>query len=83
MCTFSLLRIINSIVSGLVDKVMRLLFVQDNIFIRFGTKLYQQPIGVLMSTNCDTLLKICFCFVMKEILCHPFLTKIKPVSIFS
>ena len=48
------------IVSDLVDKLMRLLFIQDNIFIRFGTKLYQQPIGVLMSTNCDTLLKIFF-----------------------
>ena len=41
----------------------------DKIFIRFGSKLYRQIVGILMGTNCAPLLQICFCFVMRETLC--------------
>ena len=30
-----------------------LVYLLDNIFIRFGTKLYRQTIGIPMGTNCD------------------------------
>ena len=32
-----------------------LVYLLDNIFIRFGTKLYKQTIGILMPTNCAPL----------------------------
>ena len=34
----------------------------DNIFIRFGTKLYRQTIGILMGTNCAPLAADLFLF---------------------
>ena len=34
----------------------------DNIFIRFGTKLYRQAIGIPMGTNCATLVAELFLF---------------------
>ena len=43
-----------------------LVYLLDNIFIRFGTKLYRQTTGVPMGTNCDPLVEICFFFVMRE-----------------
>ena len=52
------------VVSKVCDALVYLL---DNIFIRFGTKLYRQTIGIPMGTNCAPLLQICFCFVMREI----------------
>ena len=39
----------------------------DNIYIRFGTKLYRQIVGIPMGTNFAPLVEICFYFVMKEI----------------
>ena len=36
----------------------------DNVFIWFGTKIYL--IGTPMGTNCDPLMQICFCYVLKE-----------------
>ena len=33
-----------------------LTFLLDNIFIRFGTKLYRQVVGIPMGTNCASLL---------------------------
>ena len=46
-----------------------LVYLLNNIFIRFGTKLYRQTIGIPMGTNCTVLLllQICFFFVMREI----------------
>ena len=40
----------------------------DNSFIRFGTVLYRQTIGIPMGLIVLLLLQICFFFVMKEIL---------------
>ena len=37
-------------------------YLLDNIFIRFGSKLYRQIVGISMGTNC-------FYFVMKETSC--------------
>ena len=39
-----------------------LTFLLDNIFIRFGTKLYRQVVGIPMGTNCAH-----SCFVMKSL----------------
>ena len=38
----------------------------DNIYIRFGSKLYKQNVGIPMGTNCTPLLLICFYFAMRE-----------------
>ena len=40
----------------------------DNIFIRFGSKLYRQIVGIPMGTNC-ALLVADFFFVIRETLC--------------
>ena len=40
-----------------------LTFLLDNIYIRFGTKLFRQIVGIPMGTNCAPLVA---CFVMKE-----------------
>ena len=37
-------------------------FLLDNIYIRFGTKLYRQIVGIPMSTNCATLVADLFLF---------------------
>ena len=42
-----------------------LTFLLDNIFIRFGTKLYRQVVGIPMGTNCAPLVADLFLFVMK------------------
>ena len=39
-----------------------LTFLLDNIFIRFGTKLYRQVVGIPMGTNCATLVADLFLF---------------------
>ena len=39
-----------------------LVYLLDNIFIRFGTKLYRQPIGITMGTNCAPLVADLFLF---------------------
>ena len=41
-----------------------LTFLLDNIFIRFGTKLYRQVVGIPMGTNCAPLVfdLILFCY---------------------
>ena len=44
-----------------------LVYLLDNIFIRFGTKLYRQTIGIPMGTNCAPLVADLFLFVMREI----------------
>ena len=42
--------------------VMRWPFLLDNIFSLFGTKLYRQVVGILMSTNCAPLIADLFWF---------------------
>ena len=39
-----------------------LTFLLDNIFIRFGTKLYRQLVGITMGTNCTPLVADLFLF---------------------
>ena len=39
-----------------------LTFLSDNIFIRFGTKLYRQVVGIPMGTNCAPLVADLFLF---------------------
>ena len=39
-----------------------LVYLLDNIFIRFGTKLYRQIIGIPMGTNCALLVADLFLF---------------------
>ena len=39
-----------------------LVYILDNIFIRFGTKLYRQMIGIPMGTNCALLVADLFLF---------------------
>ena len=41
----------------------------DNIFIRFGSKLYRQIVGIPMGTNCAPLVADLFCFVMRKTSC--------------
>ena len=44
-----------------------LVYLLDNIYIRFGSKLYRQNVGIPMGTNCaPPLLLICFYFAMRE-----------------
>ena len=42
-------------------------FLLDNIYIRFGTKLYRQIVGIPMGTNCAPLVADLFFSAMKEI----------------
>ena len=44
-------------------------YLLDNMFIRFGSKLYRQIVGIPMGTNCAPLVADLFCFVMRETLC--------------
>ena len=37
-------------------------YLLDNIFIRFGSKLYRQIVGILMGTNCAPPVADCFLF---------------------
>ena len=39
-----------------------LLYLLDNIYIRFGTKLYRQVVGILMGSNCAPLVADLFLF---------------------
>ena len=40
-------------------------FLLDNIFFRFGTKLYRQVVGIPMGTNCTALVADLFLFYYK------------------
>ena len=42
-----------------------LIYLLDNIYIRFGSKLYRQNVGIPMGTNCAPLLLICLCSAMR------------------
>ena len=45
-----------------------LVYLLDNSYIRFGSKLYRQNVGIQMGTNCvPNLLLICFYFAMKSL----------------
>ena len=55
-----------------------LTYLLDNIFIRFGTKLYRQVVGIPMVTNCAPLIADLFFFALKEI----FFLIIKKLKLF-
>ena len=61
---FQCLEQIRMVLKMLCDAHVYLL---DNIFIRFGTKLYRQTIGIRWELIVLLLLQICFFFVMREI----------------
>ena len=44
------------------QKVCALTFLLDNIYIRFGSKLYRQSVGIPMGTNCARLVADLFLF---------------------
>ena len=44
-----------------------LIYLLDNIYIRFGSKLYRQNVGIPMGTNCAPLLLICFFSAMRGV----------------
>ena len=44
-----------------------LIYLLDNIYIRFGSKLYRQNVGIPMGTNCAPWLLTCFCSAMRGI----------------
>ena len=67
---FSLLQtIIEDITFGLVRiYVTPYPFFLDNIYIRFGTKLYRQIVGIPMGTNCAPLVSDLFFYsAMKQV----------------
>ena len=44
-------------------------YLLDNIFMRFGSKLHRQIVGIPMGTKCAPLVADLFCLVMRETLC--------------
>ena len=52
-----------------------LTFLLDNIYIRFGSKLYRQIVGVPMGTNCDPLVADLFLFCYERLHVVPFIGK--------
>ena len=58
----SLLETQNDINFGRVKTCEVLIYLLDNIYIRFGTKLYRQILGIPMDTNCAQLVADLFSF---------------------
>ena len=52
----------NDINFGLFKMCEALIYFLDNIYIRFGTKLYRQIVGIPMGTNCAPLVADLFLF---------------------
>ena len=59
-----------------------LLYLLDNIFIRFSTKLYRRIVGIPMGTNCAPLTADLFLFAMKEFLWF-FFFKVEKLKLFN
>ena len=58
------------IIYGFCQKVCEALtFLLDNIYIRFGSKLYRKIVSIPMGTNCAPLVADLFCSVMRETAC--------------
>ena len=55
-----------------------LVYLLDNIFIRFGTKLYRQTIGIAMGTNCAPLVADLFLFCYERDFMKIRLTLLRP-----
>ena len=56
--------IIITIYGRVKKSVMPFVYRLDNIFIRYGTKLYRQTIGIPMGTNCAPLVADLFLFLL-------------------
>ena len=55
-----------------------LTYLSDNIFIRFGTKLYRQIVGISMCTNCAPLVADLFlCFYERNFMAFFIIRKLK------
>ena len=60
---FPLLKNIKNMIYGLVKKVTdALIYLLDNIYIRFCSKLYRQNVGIPIGTNCAPLVADLFLF---------------------
>ena len=59
---FLLRKNLTNIMHGCQNVCDALTFLLDNIFIRFGTKLYIQVVGIPMGTNCAHLVADLFLF---------------------
>ena len=72
---FSLLDNLEDIICGHVRKfvMLSIIFWTIYLYIRFGSKLYRQIVGIPMGTNFAPLIADCFCFVMRETSCSLFL----------
>ena len=65
---FLLQKNLKNIMHGLFKFVSdALTFLLDNIFIRFGTKLYRQVVGIHMGTNCAPLVADLFLFCYERV----------------
>ena len=58
-----------------------LTYLLDNIFIRLGTKLYRQIVGIPMGTNCAPLIADLFLISVKEIFWPLFLLIINKLKL--
>ena len=66
--SFLLLNNLNDINRGHVKKMCDALhYLLDNIFIRFGSKLYRQIVGIPMGTNCAPLVANLFLFCYERV----------------
>ena len=59
-----------------------LTFLLDNIYIRFGSKLYRQIVGIPKGTNCAHLVADLFLFCY-ETSCCPFRSSLSPDPFFA
>ena len=59
---FSLPKKLKNMIFGHVKVTDALIYLLDNIYIRFGSKLYRQNVGIPMGTNCASLVADLFLF---------------------
>ena len=64
---FSLLQTIEDIRFGLLGMYDALSYLLDNIYIRFGNKLYRRIVGIPMGSNCVPVEAYLFLFCYEEI----------------
>ena len=56
------------------------IYLLDNIYIRFGTKLYRQIVGIPMGTNCAPLVADLFLFCYERDFMRDFMTSLSDVK---
>ena len=62
-----------------------LIFLLDNIYIRFGTKLYRQSVGIPMGTNCARIVAdlFLFCYEKDFMICLSVVQDAKIIEAFN